>query len=457
MEQFHHLKTAERAKLGKQLRKRCSRSAMSKWKPPHKRKDPIELLLDSNEGRIAELIPIRFSRMLASPFTFFRGAASIMAYDLSLTQSSGLQAQCCGDCHLLNFGGFATPERKITFDINDFDETSIAPWEWDIKRLAASFVIAGRANGFNAIDSNEAAWFAAQSYRNRMAEIAETPVLDAWYESMDFEQIIESFQDEKMLRFYRKKLSQAFEESSHEKEFAKLTYQSGDRFRIKDDPPLIYHEQDFQNDPEFRAAILGSVEQYKHTLDLYKHVLIDRYTVVDIATKVVGIGSVGAYCGILLLMSGGGDALFLQYKQARQSVLEPYAGASPYKHHGQRVVVGQKLMQSASDIFLGWLTAPTGRQFYMRQLKDAKIKPVTEIMKPSNLKQYAKLCGRAVARAHARSLDAVMLSSYLGKSEAFEDAIKTFAAAYADQNERDYDLLVEAVRSGRVEIKNEFQ
>lgn len=450
--QTHNSPVADRLARGKALREKCSRKALAEWKPPAKRADPIDLLIENSQGRIEDLIPIRYGRMLQNPFAFYRGAAAIMAYDLSHTPSTGLNVQACGDCHLLNFGGFATAERKVNFDVNDFDETSIAPWEWDVKRLAVSFVIAGRNNGFSATDGAEAAQRMAQNYRTKLAEYSQQSVLEVWYDTLDFDQIIHNLPDPKSRRFYLKKLEAAAEQSAHEKEFAKLAFASGETPRIIDNPPLIYHLPAAEAAAQ-RAQWEASLADYLRSLPPERRVLLDRYTLTDVAIKVVGVGSVGTMCGIALLMSGKGDPLFLQLKQARQSVLEPYAGASSFQHSGQRVVVGQRLMQAASDMFLGWYTGIGGRHFYVRQLADTKIKPVIEIMKPQNLKNYADLCGWALARAHARSGDAAVLTGYLGKSTAFEEAITAFSVAYADQNERDHAALVAAVRSGKVEAR----
>jgi uncharacterized protein (DUF2252 family) len=453
--QSHNSPVADRLALGKALRDQCSRKSQAEWKPPAKRADPIDLLIENSQGRIEELVPIRYGRMMANPFAFYRGAAAIMAYDLSHTPSTGLTLQACGDCHLVNFGGFATAERKIIFDINDFDETSIAPWEWDVKRLATSFVVAGRNNGFSAADCREAARRIAQNYRTKLTEYSQQSVLEVWYDTLDFDQIIHNLPDSKMRRFYLKKLGAAAEQRAHEKEFAKLAFAAGETPRIIDQPPLIYHPSG-ASDAEQRTNWQTSLADYLKSLPPERRVLLDRYTLTDAALKVVGVGSVGTFCGIALLMSGKGDPLFLQFKQARQSVLEPYAGTSPYKHAGQRVVVGQRLMQAASDMFLGWYTGAgrEARHFYVRQLADAKIKPVIEIMKPQNLLNYAALCGWALARAHARSGDAAVLTGYLGKSTAFEDAIADFSEAYADQNERDHAALVAAVRAGKVEARS---
>jgi uncharacterized protein (DUF2252 family) len=454
--QTHTLRAEERFAKGKALRESTPRKIQGQWKPPAKRSDPIDLLMENSKGRMEELIPLRYGRMMVSPFTFYRGAAAVMAYDLSHTPSTGLPLIADGDCHLLNFGAFATAERQILFDINDFDEVSIAPWEWDVKRLAASFVIAGQSNGFDQADCREAALLAAQAYRQRMTEYAEMPTLQAWNDRFDFGKTIENLPDKENRRFYSKKLSSATEQSVHEKEFAKLTFKAGDTPRIVDQPPLIFHYND-ERDKEFLQNAISTLKGYKKSLNLGVSLLLDRFEVVDVAFKVVGVGSVGTVCGIILLMSGKGDALFLQFKQARRSVLEPYCGANPYDHAGQRVVVGQLAMQAAGDMFLGWTTGTGERkiQFYLRQLSDAKIKPVIEVMKPTNLKNYAGLCGTVLARAHARSGDSVILTGYMGQSSAFEDAIADFSVSYAEQNEKDHAALLKAIRAGRVQAQTE--
>lgn len=454
--QTHIMRLDDRLAQGKALREKASRKSQALWNPPAERTDPVELLIESSKGRVEALLPIRYGRMVVSPFTFYRGAAAIMAYDLAHTPSTGLTLFACGDCHLLNFGAFATAERKVAFDINDFDEVSLAPWEWDVKRLSASFVVAGRSNGFSAEDCREAAWLVAHQYRLRLAEYATQPVLRVWNDSIDFDWVIANMADKEMKRLYTKKLAGATEQSAHEKEFAKLTFSAGDMPRILDQPPLIYHLPE-QDDVGNWELVQKALEDYKKTLLPARQLLLNRFKMVDFAFKVVGVGSVGTMCGIILLMSGNGDPLFLQYKQARQSVLEPYCGQSPFGHAGQRVVTGQRIMQVASDIFLGWTTG-TGRDkrhFYLRQLSDAKIKPVIEIMTPANLKGYAQLCGWILARAHARSGDPAVLTGYLGKSTLFEDALADFAAAYADQNEKDYAALLQAIRSGRIEARQE--
>jgi len=439
----------ERQAKGKALREHCPRKSHSGWAPRPAGFDPVGILIEDCKGRLPNLIPIRFGRMLASPFTFYRGAAAVMADDLSRTASTGLNVMACGDCHLLNFGMFATGERRVIFDINDFDEVSIAPWEWDVKRLAASFVIAGRSNGFKSQDCEGAARSAARSYRQAMAGYAVMSPLDAWYDALDSVRLLGELRDPKMRSFYQKKLQAATKQQANEKEFARLAYKEGERPMILDHPPLIYHLGKSQKLELARARRL--LEQYRRSLPPERRELVRRFGLMDVAVKVVGVGSVGTLCGVLLLMSGDGSPLFLQLKEARRSVLERYAGVSPYPNHGQRVVVGQHLMQAAGDLFLGWCTGEGGRHFYVRQLRDAKVKPVVETMRPENLENYAGLCGRTLARAHARSGDAVILAAYMGTGGVFDDAIATCAVAYADQTEKDHAALVRAVRQGRVQ------
>jgi len=446
------LPVEDRLAAGKALRDRCPRKSHALWKAPAKRADPIALLIASSKGRLSKLLPLRYGRMMVSPFTFYRGAAAVMASDLAGTPVTGLKLQACGDCHLLNFGGFATPERKLVFDINDFDETAISYWEWDVKRLAASFVLAGRSNGFDDEQSREMAWWSVRSYRKRMAAFANMSVLEAWYAAIDLEQLIEEGGGEE---FDQSKIDQAISRTAHAHELAKLTYISGDQPRINDNPPLIFHDEDVQKDQHYRAEVEHAIRRYMESLLPSRRLLLERYRVIDVAMKVVGVGSVGTECGVILLMSGNGDSLFLQYKQAMASVLEPYAGASPYPSHGQRVVIGQQIMQTASDLFLGWTQGDDGRCFYIRQLRDVKVKPVIEGMRPASMRNYAKACGWALARAHARSADAVTLSGYLGTGEAFEDSLVEFAGHYADQSERDHGLLRKAIRGGRIEALTE--
>lgn len=449
-----HPSRAELYQMGKILREKCPRSSHAAWKPAADRPDPVQLLEQANIGRIPELIPIRYGRMLHSPFTFFRGAALNMAADLARTSASGLRVQACGDCHLLNFGSFATPERRVIFDINDLDETLPAPWEWDVKRLAASFVLACRDNSFSEDCARDAVLACARSYREHMAEFSQMRTLDVWYAAIDVEKMIPTIADKEARQRFEKRLAKARARSVLEHDFPSLVHSDGLAPTIRDNPPLIYHPREHS-----RADLIAGVKKYfadyRETLPEHRRVLLDRFKLMDYAIKVVGVGSVGTWCWVLLLMAGDKDPLFLQVKQARPSVLEPYAGKSTYANHGQRIVNGCNLMQSASDLFLGWTEGHQGRQYYIRQLKDMKIKPLVEMFTQGVMLQYAELCGWTLAHAHARSGEPAKISGYLGKSDAFDDAIADFAIAYADQSERDHKVLMNAVRAGRLEVRVE--
>jgi uncharacterized protein (DUF2252 family) len=431
---------AELYAMGKSLREKCPRHSHAVWKVEHGRPDPVRLLEQSNRGRLPELIPIRHGRMVRTPFTFYRGAALSMAADLATTAATGLRVQACGDCHLLNFGDYATPERRIVFDINDTDETLPAPWEWDVKRLAASFVLACRNDGFGKGTARDAVLACVRSYRERMAEYSEMPVLDVWYASLDVEKLLPTIKDKEARQRHRKMLEKARARSVLEHDFPKLAARAGKTPSIKDSPPLIYHphaegEEDLLT--RARAALAG----YRDSVQEDRRVLIDRFEIKDIAIKVVGVGSVGTFCTIVLMMASDDDPLFLQVKEARDSVLEPYAGKSIYSNHGQRVLNGYRLMQSASDIFLGWTLGHPGRHFYVRQLHDMKVGPLVDLFSPVMMVQYGELCGWALARAHARSGTPAAISGYLGGSDAFDKAVAEFAVAYADQSERDHAAL----------------
>ena len=397
---------------------------------------------------IERLVPIRYGRMLQSPFAFYRGAASIMAADLARTPRSGLRVQACGDCHLLNFGVFATPERRRIFDINDFDETLPAPWEWDVKRLAASFAIAAQHQRFSARDARDAAAASARSYRRHMFEYAEQPTLDAWYARIDG---VLEFTDPALRREYERAWRREKRRDST-REHHDFEHRPGRTPRIKPEPPLVYHPAR-NDDARFGANVRGALRRYRDSLPDERRALFDRFELCDVAMKVVGVGSVGTVCAVALYRGVRGEPLYLQVKEARASVLEAFAGASRYENAGQRVVVGQRLMQTASDIFLGWTHGDRGRNFYVRQLRDFKIKPAVELMNLQNLLHYAELCGWALARAHARSGDAEVLAGYMGRSGAFEAAIARFALRYARQNERDFDAFSEAARAGRVDAR----
>jgi uncharacterized protein (DUF2252 family) len=389
--------------------------------------------------------------MMQSSFAFYRGAAVIMASDLALMPTSGIWVQACGDCHLMNFGGFGTPERRIIFDISDFDETLPAPWEWDLKRLAVSFVLAGRNNGFKEPESRKAARRCIQSYREHMHCYAEIGALEMWYQRMD--NMVACIKSRKWKKIVQKQIAKAATRTVVEYDFPKLASVKNAQIQIKDNPPLIFHQRGVGT-AEYDQLVKDAFRCYRETLPDDLKTLLDRYEVKDVAVKVVGVGSVGTRCAILLIMTGDGEPLFLQVKEAHESVLEPYAGKSVYSNDGQRVVAGQRLMQAASDMFLGW-TEQLGRHFYVRQLRDIKIEPLVEIFDPRALADYGEWCGWALARAHAKSGDAAMISGYLGNSSRFDDAVSNFAMTYADQNERDYQALLEAIRAGKIEALRE--
>ena len=441
----------ERRAEGKALRDGCPREEHGGWKPPKGRRDPIELLIESNKGRVPQLVPIRFGRMLQSPFTFFRGSAALMAADLASTPKSGLNVQACGDAHLLNFGGFATPERNMVFDINDLDETLPAPWEWDLKRLTASVIIAGRYLGLTESESGRAAAATVRSYREHMADYAFMKALDVWYEKISIEAFVKEFPDNELRERAEGRIEKTRGRSVAEHDFPKLAEHHGALPRIKDNPPLIFHPTP-EEAPGLQTGYAEALAAYRNSLHEHVRVLFDRFYFCDLAWKVVGVGSVGTMCLVGLFLAADDDPLFLQVKQANESVLEPYAGKSVHENHGQRVVAGQRLMQSASDIFLGWTRSIDGsRDFSIRQLRDMKISAIVEGWDLDVLRTYAKTCAWALARAHARSGDAAKISGYMGSSQTFDDAICEFAVEYADQNQRDYRAFVKAVREGRIQ------
>jgi uncharacterized protein (DUF2252 family) len=443
--------TSDRRAQGKALRQAVPRQSQAGWKQPENRRDPIDILVASNQGRIAELIPIRFGRMKRSPFSFYRGAAAIMATDLATTPSSGLRVQACGDAHLLNFGGFATPERQIVFDINDCDETLPAPWEWDIKRLAASMVVAAQYIGLNEAQSAHAAEATAQAYRRAMANYSAMRALEVWYDSIAIDQVTEAMHNRARVR---DAVAQARDKSAPDHLFPDLVEARDGQLRFRDDPPLLYHPAD-EMVPGAATGFQDALARYRASLPDYVRVLLDRYRLCDVTMKVVGVGSVGTMCLVGLFVAAEGDAIFLQVKEARASVLEPFAGKSVFDNQGHRVVHGQRLMQSASDIFLGWARGENARDFYVRQLRDTKLSASIDTMDGTTLRKYGKLCARALAKAHARSGDAAMIAGYMGAGTTFDEAIREFAIGYADQNERDYRAFVEAVRRGRLPADEE--
>jgi uncharacterized protein (DUF2252 family) len=409
-------------------------------------------VIESSKGRIPELVPLRYGRMMVSPFTFYRGTANIMAADLAPTPVTGLHAQLCGDAHLLNFGGFATPERRLVVDINDFDETLPGPWEWDLKRLATSFVFAARANAFSARDQREAALTCVRSYREHMLEYADMAVLDVWYAHIEFSDMLVALHDKVARGRLKKQIRKAEAHDVPEHEFPKMAQARGSRYVIKDAPPLIYHHPHLTSGRENLEQGLGD---YRESLPPERQVLLDRYRLTDFALKVVGVGSVGTLCAVALMMATDADPLFLQIKEAGSSVLESHVGKSAYANHGQRVVIGQHLMQAASDIFLGWTRGQGGRHFYVRQLRDMKIKPLVELFNPVTLFDYATLCGWTLARAHARSGDPAMMAGYMGKSDVLDKAVAAFGKLYADQAEKDHVTFKSAIRRGKIEVQPE--
>jgi uncharacterized protein (DUF2252 family) len=407
----------------------------------------MAILGQSDHDRIPTLVPIRYARMLQSPFAFLRGSASVMAFDLAQGPATGVRVQACGDCHLLNFGAFATPERHIVFDINDFDETLPAPWEWDIKRLAASIMVAGRYRGFAERQCAEAVLMAVRAYREHLAEYATWPELQVWYARIDAEQMVAKASKAKPWRPGADGGTRAAANMSA-RLLPKLTNVVDGTRRIKDEPPLVYHPR---HEKAFSRQVRAAIQRYRRSLPADRRALIEHYEVIDVAMKVVGVGSVGTFCAVALLQADVDDPLFLQLKQARSSVLEPYAGKGAYRNQGERVVVGQRLMQSASDMFLGW--SRIGKppvDFYFRQLRDMKVSVNLDTLPLAGFMNYAHHCGWAVARAHAKAGDAAMISGYLGSNDAFDEALRRFASSYANQTQQDHAALVNAVKSGRI-------
>jgi uncharacterized protein (DUF2252 family) len=440
----------QRLAAGVALRETVPHQSHAGWKRPAKRHDPIDLLKESNRDRLPELVPLRYGRMLASPFTFLRGSAGLMAADLATTPTTGMRVQACGDCHLLNFGLFATPERNLIFDMNDFDETLPAPWEWDVKRLAVSFVVAARDNHLTDKEAQAAAVECVRGYRVRLRQCSKMSPLEVWYDHLDAQTIIEMAPNAK-LRKIREKLVAKAQQRIGDYLYPKISGEVGGRRRLIDQPPVLFHISEKGVEQAGHEAMHEGLAAYRSSLPDERRVLFDRYRLEDIAIKAVGIGSVGTHCFVGLFFSAENHPLLLQFKEACPSVLEPYAGKGLYENHGQRVVTGQRLMQSASNIFLGWTRGREGRHFYVRQLRDMKMSaPVEEAATAAQFHLYAELCGRTLAHAHAKSGDAALISGYLGKSDTFDRAIGDFALAYADQNEKDHAALVAAVKAGRL-------
>jgi uncharacterized protein (DUF2252 family) len=459
-----HLSVAERIARGKAARQEVPRADHAVFEPPSTRADPVELLERQAKTRVPELVPIRYGRMLVSPFTFYRGAAKIMAHDLAATPRSGLTVQCCGDAHLSNFGVFASPERRLVFDANDFDETLPGPWEWDVKRLAASMLIAARDNGFRAKDQERIVLDTVARYRTAMADFAGMRQLEVWYAHLDTEKALAEYGTEfkpKAVKRTKKSLAKARTKDSMAA-FSKLTHVVDGQARITDQSPLIVPIEQLagaRGRDEMFDSLRTLLRWYRESLEPDRRVLLEQFNLTDFARKVVGVGSVGTRAWIALLLGRDGqDPLFLQFKEAEASVLGEVLGPSEFSNHGQRVVVGQRLMQATSDIFLGWLHVDTGldgraRDFYARQLKDWKGSAEIEQMIPKGMAAYGKLCGWTLARAHARSGDRIAIAAYLGTGDSFDRALVEFSKAYADQNDRDYQALDAAVNAGRIDAQ----
>jgi uncharacterized protein (DUF2252 family) len=460
-----HLTADERAARGRATRAECPRSSHAGFELAPDR-DPVAILEAQASSRVPELVPVRYGRMLVSPFTFYRGAAAVMAHDLASAPRAGLRTQLCGDAHLSNVGGYASPERSLVFDLNDFDETLPGPFEWDVKRLAASFEVAGRDRDFTDLERTRAVLNVVRSYREWMRKLAEARNLDVWYASLDvatIERNLRAQQAKGQAAIVAKAAAKARTKDSL-KAFAKLTHEVDGEPRIVSDPPLIVSAADLAQEAGIQFERLEGVihellREYRRTLQSDRRHLLEEFRMVDLARKVVGVGSVGTRCWIVLLLGRDGeDPLFLQIKEAQASVLEPYLGKTKYENHGERVVAGQRLMQATSDIFLGWLHSKetldgAERDFFVRQLWDWKTSVDLDTILPEGLELYGEVCGFLLARAHARSGDRIAIASYLGKSDSFDRALTEFAVAYADQNERDHAALRQAADEGRIAVQ----
>jgi uncharacterized protein (DUF2252 family) len=451
---------AERAAAGKAARSQAPRSSLGEWVPASDRTDPVGLLEGQATSRVGQLVPLRYGRMLVSPFTFYRGAAAVMAADLAQTPRSGFDVQLCGDAHLSNFGAYASPDRELVFDVNDFDETLPGPWEWDVMRLAASFSVAGREQGLKRRERLAIVAVMAAEYRGAMQRMAGLGNLEVWYTKMDVDSLARGWEaaaGEKEAASFRRNLEKT-RAKDRMRALSKLTREVDGKLRIVSEPPLIVPLDELvDEDADIEAVALKIIADYRDTLPEDRRVLLDGYRFVDAALKVVGVGSVGTRAFVVLMVGrDGGDPLFLQAKEAQRSVLEPYAEPSAFENQGERVVQGQRLTQAASDILLGWVKVKgidgKQRDFYVRQLWDQKGSAKVENMDARALTAYAQICGMALAHAHARSGDRIAIGAYLGKSETFDKAIAAFAETYADQNESDYAALKAAADDGRIEV-----
>jgi uncharacterized protein (DUF2252 family) len=458
-----HPTSAQRSARGKTARAQVPRSSHAEWGPAPTRRDPVDVLEEQAQTRVPELVPIRYGRMLVSPFTFYRGAAALMAADLAGSPRTGLQVQLCGDAHLSNFGAFAAPDRRLIFGVNDFDESLPGPFEWDVKRLAASFAVAGRDRGFDAKQRTAVNLAVGRSYRQAMREFAQMRAFDLWYARIDIEDLAKQWATQataKQRKRFDRNLAKARTKDSI-RAFDRLTEQVDGQWRIVSDPPLIVPIDELvapEQRAELEEKLRGLIRAYRRTLPSDRRHLLERFRYVHTARKVVGVGSVGTRAWIVLMLGNDdSDPLFLQVKEAQQSVLEPHLGKSAHANHGQRVVEGQRLMQAASDIMLGWLRTAgldgVQRDFYIRQLWDGKGSAIVEAMEPAALAAYARICSWTLARGHARSGDAAAIASYLGSSDTFDRAMAAFAEAYADQNEADYTALKQAADTGRIAVE----
>ncbi|MDR6205805.1 DUF2252 domain-containing protein [Paraburkholderia graminis] len=455
---------ADREARGRAAREKSKRS--SHRTVGELRRDPIELLKESSEGRVRNLVPLRYGRMAASPFTFFRGTALLQAHDLSKVHDTGLTMPICGDGHLMNFGGFATPERQLVFDLNDFDEVSVGPFEWDLKRLTASLVIAARHMRLSRGAAEDLVMTAVNEYRNRMAQYAQCGALELWYERITFERMAETALTPERRRAVRRGMEKAASRT-HESLFERMAGHDGERWVIRDAPPALFHvlgantlftaeKTEELKGPRGGNMLDGMWSDYLKTMSHDRRELLAHFSVQDIVFKVVGVGSVGTRCTAVLLVDPMSKPLFMQIKEARPSVVARYFKSPPARHQGERVVQGQRMLQAASDIFLGWATSPLGRHYYFRQLRDMKLSASIELFDSDLLTGYAQLCGWVMARAHAKaSGQAIEVSAYIGRGDQFAEALTTYATTYADQVERDYDAFIKACRSGALEARSD--
>ncbi|WP_322092669.1 DUF2252 domain-containing protein [Paraburkholderia bannensis] len=454
---------AEREAAGRAAREKAKRS--SHRMVGDLKRDPLALLKESSEGRVPNLVPLRYGRMIVSPFTFFRGSAVLQAHDLAQVPNTGMAMQICGDGHLLNFGGFATPERQLVFDLNDFDEVAPGPWEWDLKRLVASFVVAARHMRYSRGVAEDLVMTVVNTYRDRMRQYSEFGALELWYDKITFDRMAEGALTPEGRRMIRRGMEKAAGRT-HESMLEKLAYRDGAHWTIRDAPPALFHvhgpnslyesEDNWLTLGDWRSLITPTYDAYLKTLAPERRELLEHFEIQDLVFKVVGVGSVGTRCLVMMLVDHYDKPLFLQIKEARRSVISQYFKSPAFKHEGARVVHGQRLLQAASDLFLGWSTGPSGRHFYFRQLRDMKLSVELDLLDSTLLAGYARMCGWAMARAHAKSGNsAIEIAAYIGRSDQFAEALVGYGAAYADQVERDYDAFVKAARSGEISARGD--